>query len=294
MARMAGIAGKVEALLRTAVVATTPVAGGDVCSATRVRLSDGRNAFVKTRSQVPDDFFAVEAAGLRWLGEAAGGAAVPEVLACSTDCLVLSWVEAGRPTPEVVESFARRLAATHAAGADAFGAQRPGYIGAAALPNTPSDAWPHFWVMHRLLPYLRAARDRRAISPGDAAAVDAVIDNIDALAGPQEPPSRIHGDLWSGNVVWSATGEGVLVDPAAHGGSRETDLAMLMLFGAAHLSRLLEAYQEVHPLADGWLERVPLHQLHPLLVHAATFGGSYGARAGDAARTVLAAHQVVT
>ncbi len=291
MARMASIAGKAEALLRTAVVATTPIAGGDVCSATRVRLSNGRNVFVKTRSHVPDDFFSVEAAGLRWLGEEAGGVRVPEVLAHAADCLILSWVEPGRPSPDVVEGFARRLAVTHAAGAATFGAKTDGYIGTAPLANTPAETWTEFWATRRVLPYLRAARDRGAISPPDAAAVGEVVASIESLAGPPEPPSRIHGDLWSGNVVWSSTGEGFVVDPAAHGGHRETDLAMLMLFGAAHLSRLIEAYNEASPLADGWLQRVPLHQLHPLLVHAAMFGGSYGARAGDAARALLTARQ---
>ena len=75
------------------------------------------------------------------------------------------------------------------------------------------------------------------------------MERINDFAGPHEPPSRIHGDLWSGNVVWSSDGSGYLVDPAAHGGHRETDLAMLALFGAPHLARLLEAYDEAAPLA---------------------------------------------
>ncbi|MDX6309052.1 MAG: hypothetical protein QOI06_2098 [Nocardioidaceae bacterium] len=292
MASMGGIAGRVEALLGTAVAATTAVAGGDVCSATRVRLSDGRNAFVKTRSHAPVDFFAVEAAGLRWLGEVEDGCRVPEVLAYSDDCLVLSWVEAGRPSVDLVEGFARRLAVTHARGAATFGAPSNGYVGAAPLTNTPADSWPEFFVTRRVLPYLRVARDRGSISPADAHPVEKVVANIDVFAGPPEPPSRLHGDLWSGNVVWSSGGHGVLVDPAAHGGHRETDLAMLTLFGAPHLARLMDAYDEAHPLSDGWRERVPLHQLHPLLVHAVVFGGSYGARAGDAARTLLGPREV--
>ncbi|MDP9319366.1 MAG: fructosamine kinase family protein [Actinomycetota bacterium] len=294
MARMGGIAGRVEALLGTAVVATTPVAGGDVCNAARVRLSDGRNAFVKTRPHAPADFFAVEAAGLRWLAAAADGARVPAVLAQSADCLVLSWVEAGRPSADIVEGFARRLATPHASGAPCFGADSPGYIGVAPLANTPADSWPEFYATRRVVPYLRVARDRGAIAPADATAVDEVVERITAFAGPPEPPSRLHGDLWSGNVVWSSDGHGVLVDPAAHGGHRETDLAMLTLFGAPHLARLIDAYDEAYPLGDGWRDRVPLHQLHPLLVHAAVFGGSYGSRAGDAARTLLAAREVAS
>jgi fructosamine-3-kinase len=294
MARMTGIAGRVEALLGTAVVAATPVAGGDICSATRVRLSDGRSAFVKTRSRAPEDFFAVEAAGLRWLGEVPDGARVPGVLAAAPECLVLSWVEPGRPSVEVVEGFARNLATTHAAGAATFGAPANGYIGIAPLGNAPLPTWSEFYAARRVLPYLRVARDRDAISPTDAAAVTAVIERIEDLAGPAEPPSRIHGDLWGGNVVWSADGHGVLVDPAAHAGHRETDLAMLALFGAPHLTRLLAAYDEAAPLADGWRDRVALHQLHPLLVHAATFGGSYGARAGQAARSLLEAREAAS
>jgi fructosamine-3-kinase len=289
---MGGVAGRVEALLGAAVVATTPVAGGDICNATRVKLSDGRNAFVKTRSPAPAGFFEIEAAGLRWLAAADGGAAVPEVWACSDDCLVLSWVEAGRPGPEIVEGFARRLAVTHASGAPCFGADRDGFIGAAPLSNQPAETWPQFYAARRVLPYLRAARDRGRISPADVASIEQVLDGIEAFAGPPEPPSRIHGDLWSGNIVWSSNGEGYLVDPAAHGGHRETDLAMLSLFGAPHLARLLDAYHEASPLADGYRERLPLHQLHPLLVHAVHFGGSYGARAGDAARTLLSAREV--
>lgn len=106
---------------------------------------------------------------------------------------------------------------------------------------------------------------------------------LTSLAGPDEPPARLHGDLWSGNVVWGHDGA-VLVDPAAHGGHRETDLAMLALFGLPHLQRLVDAYDEERPLADGWQDRQPLHQLFPVLVHAAMFGSAYGRRAGELAR----------
>jgi fructosamine-3-kinase len=286
MARMSTIAGRAEDMLGTAVVATTPVAGGDICTATRLRLSDGRSAFVKTRPHAPDDFFATEANGLTWLREA-GGAAVPEVLAVSEDCLILSWIDPGRASADAAENLARGLATTHGAGAPSFGAETNGYIGTAPLLNEPASTWPEFWVQRRVLPYLKVARDRGGISEDDARLVESVTERIDEFAGPEEPPARIHGDLWSNNVVWSADGVASIVDPAAHGGHRETDLAMLALFGAPHLSRLLAAYDEAASLADGWRQRVPLHQLHPLLVHAMLFGGSYGSRAGAAARSLL-------
>jgi fructosamine-3-kinase len=286
MTRMPTIAGRAEDLLGTAVVATSPVAGGDICTATRLRLSDGRSAFVKTRAHAPDGFFPAEARGLRRLA-AVGGAPAPEVLAVADDCLVLAWIEPGRPSADGAEELGRALTRTHASGTDRFGADADGYVGLLPLDNTPADSWPEFYATRRVLPYLRAAHDRRAISDRDTADVEQALRRLPDLAGDPEPPSLVHGDLWSGNVVWSADSTAYLVDPAAHGGHRETDLAMLALFGAPHLERILDAYDETAPLGSGWRERVPLHQLHPLLVHAVLFGGSYGSRAGAAARAVL-------
>ncbi len=287
MARAGALSQRVEGLLRTAVVATTPVAGGDICTATRLRLSDGRSALVKTRPNAPPGFFAAEARGLRLLAET-GGVPVPEVLAAEEDCLVLAWVETGRPGPEAAEGFGRDLARTHTTGSPVFGAEdgHDGWIGALPMPNRTAPTWPEFYATRRVLPYLKLARDRGRIDPRDASAVEAVVRRIVDLAGPPEPPALLHGDLWSGNLLWSVDGPVHVVDPAAHGGHRESDLAMLSLFGCAHLPRVLEAYDEVAPLAEGWADRIPLHQLYPLLVHACMFGGGYGARAGDAARSL--------
>lgn len=286
MARNRGVAERVEQLLGTTVASTTPVAGGDVATATRLRLADGRTALAKTRSGAPDDFFVAEARGLRWLAEP-GACPVAEVLAVEADCLVLGWVEHARPTPEAAAAFGRDVAALHRSGAAAYGtspgSDGDGYVATLPLRHREASGWAEHWATDRVLPYLRLASDRGRIAPHDAAAVESVVRRLDALAGPDEPPSRLHGDLWSGNVVWSGD-RAVLVDPAAHGGHRETDLAMLALFGLPHLSRVLEAYAEAHLLADGWPGRQPLHQLFPLLVHACLFGGQYGARAGEAAR----------
>jgi len=281
MARMRGIAERVEQLLSLAVIATTPVAGGDVCTSTRVRLSDGSSVLVKTRAGAPDDFFAAEARGLTWLAEP-GVTEVAEVLAVEHDCLVLRWIEPARPSPESAAKLGRSLARLHASGADKFGADQDGFIATLPLPNKTAPTWPDFFATRRVLPYLKLASDRGHIENDDVQAVEGLIGRLNELAGPEEPPARIHGDLWSGNVVWS-TGHGTLIDPAAHGGHRETDLAMLALFGLPHLQRLVDAYQDEHPLADGWEDRQPLHQLFPLLVHAALFGGLYGQRAGEAA-----------
>ncbi|HEY3007972.1 MAG TPA: fructosamine kinase family protein [Micromonosporaceae bacterium] len=258
----------------------TPVGGGDICDAARLTLDDGESLFAKTwpkgaATGVPDGFFGAEAAGLRWL-RAAGAAPVPEVVVELPDVLAMEWVEPGRPTPAAADRFGRELAELHRAGAPAFGGEWPGFIGALPQDNTPHDGpWPEWFAERRLRPYLRMSADRGALSAADVALVERLLARIEEYAE-REAPARIHGDLWPGNVLWAADGRAWLVDPAAHGGNRETDLAQLALFGGApYLDRIIAAYHEVWPLPSGWRGRVPLHQLHLLLVHSAMFGGAY-------------------
>ncbi|MGH3854659.1 MAG: fructosamine kinase family protein [Pseudonocardiaceae bacterium] len=250
-----------------------------------VELGDGRTVVAKRGE--PGQAMA-EAAGLRWL-QVPGGPPVPHVYGRNENWLVTEHIPAGRSDAAAAERFGRELAVLHAAGAPAFGAPPPGgqpqaWIGAAPMANVTASEWPRWYAEHRVLCYLRAAVDRGAVDPEGARAVHRVCERVSELAGPAEPPARLHGDLWSGNVHPGADGRVWLLDPAAHGGHRETDLAMLALFGHPHLERVLAGYADVAPLAPGWRARVPLHQLFPLLVHAVLFGGGYGARVTTAAR----------
>jgi fructosamine-3-kinase len=266
----------------------TPVSGGSICVASRLTFDNGESVFTKTLDGAPADFFAAEASGLRWLRDA-GAAAVPEVIAELPGMLALEWVEPTEPRPHAAERFGRELAELHRAGAPAFGAGWPGYIGSLPLPNEPSTGpWWCWFASSRLAPYLRCSVDNGSLSGADAAQVEQIMENIETYAGPAgaEPPARTHGDLWPGNLLWSGS-QVWLIDPAAHGGHRETDLALLSLFGGApYLDRILGAYQETWPLADGWRQRVPLHQLYLLLVHTALFGGAYRGSVLAAARAV--------
>jgi fructosamine-3-kinase len=291
----------------------TPVGGGSICQARRLTLEDGVSVFAKflndptetgsTRGvlpgsvpnapngpgalvPVPPNFFETEASGLRWLAEARS-VAVPEVIAALPDLLVLEWVDAAPPAPDVALRFGRELAATHRAGAESFGAPWPGYIGRLPQDNASGDTWPEWFAERRLRPYLRIAVDLGALTDRDVAVVERVLAGIDRYGQARAVPARLHGDLWPGNLLWAAD-RAWLVDPAAHGGHRETDLAQLALFGGApHLDRIIAGYDEVWPLEDGWRDRVPLHQLHLLLVHAAMFGGAYRAAVASAAEDAL-------
>lgn len=265
-------------------------------------------AFRKERPDAPRGFFEAEAAGLAWLAEAeaSGGARVVRVLDVAPGRIDLERLRAARPTREAARALGTALAATHGAGAAAFGSppaglDGPAFIGRQRLsvrapstgPGGTEDAagraegWGAWYARERVLPYLRRAVDAGHATRAQGADVERACAAVsDGRFDDGAAPARIHGDLWSGNVQWTERGA-VLIDPAAHGGHRETDLAMLALFGCPGLDDVLGAYADTGSLGAGWRDRVPLHQLHPLAVHAASHGPAYGDALHDAARAVL-------
>ena len=273
------------AALGEPVAGARRVGGGCINEGWRVELEDGTALFVKTRAQVAPGEYAAEADGLRWLADP-GAVRVPAVHAVADDMLALEWIDEGSMDAAGAEAFGRGLAGLHMAGADAFGWHAPIRFGRLEISNEPMADWPSFYAERRLRPLARQAFDEGSLSRSGLDAVEAVSERIDDLAGPAEPPARLHGDLWGGNVLAGADGRAVLIDPAAHGGHREVDLAMLRLFGSPG-ARVFDAYHEAAPLADGHEARVPLWQLFPLLVHAVLFGGSYGSSAERAARSLV-------
>ncbi|MFJ3383517.1 MULTISPECIES: fructosamine kinase family protein [unclassified Curtobacterium] len=252
---------------------------------------------------------AAEAAGLAWLAEAedAGGTRTARVLdRPRSTVLDLELISDGSPTVAQAERFGRSLAHTHAAGAPHWGAPPPGFptdgplrmgrsrtpfVSAADAPST----WGGFFAEYRIRDFVRRIVDAGGFDAAEAAVFDRVADRVqDGTLGSPQPalvgdrPARLHGDLWAGNVLWPTdstepTGA-VLIDPIAHGGHAETDLALLGLFGLPRLETVLAAYDAESRLASGWQERVELHQLAPLLLHVFLFGGSYTGAALRAAR----------
>lgn len=218
-----------------------------------------------------------EASGLDWL-RAANGVPVVDVLGVDQHRLILRRLATTGPTAAAAETFGRQLAQTHAASASAFGAGPPdwageGYQGPAddLLPLTlaPFDSWGRMYADARLVPLLQHL-------PQLGADAEPLLERLRGgeWDGTCARPARLHGDLWSGNVMWTPDGV-VLIDPAPYGGHAECDLAALALFGTPRLETILAAYDEVAPLADGWRDRVPLMQLHMVAMHAVLFGGGY-------------------
>jgi protein-ribulosamine 3-kinase len=260
---------------------TRRLSGGDINDAFEIRLESGVRYFLKTNETAPAPMFPAEARGLSWL-RSAGALRVPEVRAVSNGqpgqaCfLVLELLEPAPRRPGFDELLGRGLAELHGYAPTSFGADHDNFIGSLPQLNRQQVSWAEFYWQQRLEPQLRLAADSGRASSKLRRAFERLALRLPELLGPEEPPALLHGDLWSGNLHVDERGEPCLIDPAAYGGHREIDLAMMQLFGGFS-ERVFRSYQEVMPLSPGHAERVQLHQLYPLLVHLNLFGGSYAA-----------------
>jgi fructosamine-3-kinase len=274
----ARLASALERQLGSALVRSSAVSGGSINDAYRIELANGERWFVKSNAHADASMFPTEARGLEWLRDA-GCLRVPEVRAVSEGSeparyIVLELIEPGRPTAAFDDELGRRLAALHDRSPPGFGLDHDNFIGSLPQTNAPLPTWAEFYRARRLEPQLRRACDSGRASYAMRRGFDRLFGRLEELVGPPEPPSRLHGDLWGGNLHVDERGEPCLIDPAAYGGHREVDLAMMRLFGGFS-ERVFAAYDEAHPLAEGAETRVALYQLYPLMVHVNLFGGSY-------------------
>jgi len=271
-----------ESTVNANVRSISRVGGGDFADSHCVTLSDQRRVFVKTHSNPPKHFFTTEATGLRWLSDT-GSVSIPEVWLVSDDppCLALEWIEEGARVTSGEEALGQQLAKLHQSPFPCFGRTDERTTGSLAVPNTPTDDWVSFYRERRLRPLMALAADRSALSSSTLSKLSTLSEQLDRFAPTPEAPSLVHGDLWAGNRIVDTDGQSWLIDPAAHGNHREFDLSMMRLFGG-YGERCFAAYNETYPLDPDWVDRIPLFQLAPLIVHAIKFGGHYASATDDA------------
>lgn len=269
------------------VTSVTKTRGGDINDAFRAETAAGP-IFVKSSPTAQPGMFTAEAAGLEWISER-DAIRTPRVVAVNDPesgdatprMLALEWIEEGSVDPE---QLGHQLAAMHALGAPAFGftpgtvAHAPMRFNDLSLPNDPHPTFAEFYATNRIVPLTEQSIAIGRMSSDTAVTMHRLADRIADFAGPEEPPARTHGDLWIGNVIADTAGNPYLIDPVAHGGHREVDLANLTVFGGPG-QRCFDAYNESLPVAEGFGDRVPLWQLAMILLHVYLFGGSYEAQA---------------
>ena len=269
---------RVEATLGQRIDSASRIAGGDINEAFELRLADGGRVFLKCNAAAPLAMFAAEARGLAFLRDARA-LRVPEVLAFSEpdqrpSFLLLEFIASSAPRRGFDEQLGQGLAALHRVGAASFGFTESNFVGRLAQSNREHSTWAEFYREERLEAQLRLAIVSGRAQVGLRRSFERLFAVLPELVGESEPPARLHGDLWGGNLHVDEHGGPCLIDPAVYGGHREMDLAMMRLFGGFG-ARVFAAYAEAFPLSPGHAERVALYQLYPLLVHLNSFGGSY-------------------
>jgi fructosamine-3-kinase len=259
-------------------VRAVPVSGGCIHEAYKIE-GTATNVFVKTNtSKAASDMFEKESIGLSLLRAHADGLLIPEVLYCGNDpsgkaILVMEWMEQSPSNTDFGESFGAALANLHRHTQDHFGLDHDNYIGSLPQVNTKAQKWADFFVQHRIIAQLEIGIERSIFSRSIWKHVDALYKVLEADF-PKESPALLHGDLWSGNYLTHCSGMAALVDPAVYYGNRETEIAFTRLFGGFPAD-FYRSYQAQFPLQEDFEDRMDVHLLYPLLVHANLFGGGY-------------------
>jgi len=251
-----------------------PIQGGSINACARLFFRDGRRLFLKWNDAAPADLFTTEAASLLAL-RTADTLKVPAVLGCDAQFLLLEDLGDSVPSPHYWSELGEGLARLHAVPQPRFGFTTDNYCGATPQSNTPLRNGHDFFAERRLLALGALAYSRGLLTTEDFTALEAIAHNLQRWI-PDMPPVLLHGDLWSGNVLFTASGAAALIDPACYWGWAETDLAMSCLFGGFD-ARFYEAYccTAANALAPDWRERVPIYNLYHLLNHLLLFGSSY-------------------
>lgn len=267
----------VSKTLGTQCVSFFSVSGGDIAFAERVELSSGEKVFLKWGKKAPKGLFQAEADGLARL-RAPQVMPVPEVLGLGEaegglSYLILEYLSPGERDEA---EFGRCLAQLHDVRGEACGLERDNFIGRLRQINTPATStdWGTFFFEKRLFAQALLGQKNGWCKENFFSQLEKkrelIVDSLNEFG---EPPSLLHGDLWSGNVFWSANGP-ALIDPAVYYGHREADIAFLELFGSPG-SSFYQRYEQHLPLAKGFSRRKEILNLYHLMTHSNLFGGSY-------------------
>ncbi|MEY4567133.1 MAG: hypothetical protein RLY14_2103 [Planctomycetota bacterium] len=255
--------------------------GGCIHSAEIWQFENGERFFIKSnrfdlRNMFHQEAFALDAlrrANLLRIPEIYTLIEVPELNLCG---LVLEAIAVSPPQPHHWLRFGQQLASLHLLNNETrYGWDSDNYIGATSQKNLWSTSWPEFFAQHRILYQVELLQARGTISPSLLNRLQKLIDDMPVLLRSHSAlPSLIHGDLWSGNVLFDQQGQAVLIDPASYYGDREAEWGMIELFGGFPAT-FREGYQAVYPLPEGWQVRSRIYRLYHLLNHWNLFGDSY-------------------
>jgi len=250
----------------------TRMSGGSICQAFKVETGLGQTFFVKTLGNASENFFIREAEGLHTLSQS-NQVKTPPVLVANTAVLIMTYVETSTPNKTFWKRAGEQLANLHKSPQSYFGFEHDNFCGSTPQPNSITDNAFDFFRQSRLLHQVSLTNSQRLLSPADRRKIDQLCYKLVDLI-PDEAPSLLHGDLWSGNLICDHDDQPWFIDPATYYSWREIDIAMTTLFGGFGPG-FYEAYHYHYPLEPGWKERMEIYNLYPLLNHLNLFGSQY-------------------
>ncbi|HEX6983402.1 MAG TPA: fructosamine kinase family protein [Balneolaceae bacterium] len=270
---------QVQQSLGISIESVRSVSGGSINEAARIKLKDGQNRFLKWNQMAGAEMFSKEERGLKLLKRADSELRIPEVFATGETetgigFLVQEFIEQGQPKQSSAPKFGEALAELHRHHGKQFGLDHDNYIGRLSQSNTWHEKWIGFFIEERIQPQLKMAVNSKKLGENTVAHFESLYELLPEIF-PEEPPSLLHGDLWSGNYLYDENGRATVYDPAVYYGHREIELAFTHLFGGFS-NKFYRAYESAYPLQPGFTKRKDIYNLYPLLVHTNLFGGSYG------------------
>ena len=271
-----------ENKLKHKITDITPLSGGCISSAYKLKLNNKRELFLKHNTSASNKMFITEAHGLQELNKAAA-IRVPEVIMYDDDFILLEYISQGNKSKKIFSEFGRGFALMHKYTSENFGFYEDNFIGSNVQKNIPAnkekESWTSFYFNKRILFQLELTEKLGYATSELKKGIGKLEENIEEIIGTNdEEPSLLHGDLWGGNYIVDENGNVCLIDPAVYYGHREADLGMTKLFGGLS-SEFYEDYNEANPLQDGYEYRENIYKLYHVLNHLNLFGGGYYSQA---------------
>jgi len=266
------IRSEIENELNVSIREITPVYGGDINNAAKITFQNDTQFFIKWNMKSPPNMFESEAKGLKLLSSENTHLVIPEVHLAHPHFLILDWIEEVNGNPDAF-AFGKELAKLHKKTDDRFGLSFDNYIGRLPQPNNRHSNWFDFFAIERIEPQIKMGVESGKLARTVLRQVEGLYKNLGRIF-PVEKPALLHGDLWSGNYMFTKNDKSSIYDPAVYYGHREMDIAMTQLFGGFPPD-FYHGYEDEFPLEPGFETRKPLYNLYPILVHANLFGGTY-------------------
>lgn len=271
----------IENICNARVITIETLGGGCISEVRRITLSNDKQIVAKIGDSGENNGFAIEAYMLDYLTKHSALPS-PKVIYAKDNLLLMEHIPTkGGTSAKTQEHAAELLAELHSITSDKYGFEKDTLIGGIHQPNNQMDSWIDFFVEHRLLYMANETFDAGKLPLSEMKRIEKFAGKLRKWLDEPEKPSLIHGDMWSGNVLYKNNRIAGFVDPALYYADSEMEFTFSTVYSTFGRP-FFERYSEIRPIRAGFFEaRRDIYNLFPLLIHALLFGHSYAARVAN-------------